>query len=180
MPADSEPLFVLRYRRNLRAGIILAGSLLALFLGTMALVAHGTNAKDLVLRASMGFIVLLCLFWVIDLALFSEVRLYRDRIVKHWNLLGEREVRLANAKLKGRGYLGRVEKICFEQESSWLWVLLGTYFREFVSYREELADPKDVKELNRLLAELSGRKVEEFERPEISMPRLIKGDTNHV
>ncbi len=180
MPADREPLFVLRYRRNLRAGIIFAGSSLAILLGTMVLVVPKTDAKDLALQASMGLIALLCLFWVMDLALFSEIRLYRDRIVKRWNLLGEREVRLANAKLIGRGYSGRVEKMFFEQESSWLWALPGTFFREFVSYREELADPKDVKELNRLLAELSGRKVEELERPEISMPKLINGDTNNV
>jgi hypothetical protein len=183
MPADSELLFVLRYRRNLRAGIIFMWTSLAIVLGVMVLVVPPKGAKELAANVPVVYGVLMLLFNAIDLTLSNDIRLYRDRIVKRWTLLGEREVRLANAKLIGYSRLGGGAKTFYNQESYpsfVLWRLLGTFFRGGVCYSETLADPKDVKELNRLLAELSGRKVEEFERPRISMPKLIKRDTNNV
>jgi hypothetical protein len=98
-------------------------------------------------------------------------------------LLGAIEVKLANAKLTGYRRLGAGTKTFYNQESLpsfVLWALLGTFFRGGICYTEHFADPKDVKELNRLLAELSGRKVEEFERSRILMPKLIKGETTYV
>jgi hypothetical protein len=93
-----------------------------------------------------------------DLLLFKEIRLYRDRIVRVWKGIGERAIRLADARLSSNFRGGLRAKVICHQDTSWLGAIA-----KGVNYNEELADPKDVLNLNSLLAELSGRKVEEFE-----------------
>jgi hypothetical protein len=111
---------------------------------------------------------------------FSGIRLYRDTIVKIWNFIGRREVKLADARLRcnagkvfrfGRykeGPFNKYMTIFDRRVPAALSSIMG------VSYDEKLADPGDVRKLNQLLAGLTGRKVEEFEQPRIRMERLIQ------
>ena len=90
MPADREPLFVLRVPAQFESGHNFSGLFASHFVGALWSSLFLKRMRRIwALQASMGLIALLCLFWVMDLALFSEIRLYRDRIVKRWNLLGE-------------------------------------------------------------------------------------------
>ncbi len=176
-----EPLFVLKYRRG-KAAFRLLGIFTFLLMSIIA-VFYATPAgwlKYLFLKVSGTFFLFLCSLMFIDVLLFREVRLYKDRMVKIWRFIGKREVQLANAHLRcnsgaaigtGRfknGPYSRYKTIFDRQTNVALAYIKG------VSYDEKLADPDDVKKLNTLLADLTGRKVEEFEEPRIRMDRLIQ------
>jgi len=105
---------------------------------------------------------------VIDLVLFKEIRLYQDRIVKVWELLGQREIGLTNATLTDLSSDAFRSKRISNQTRRWLPGLFNG-----ISYDEDLPDPEDVKKLNRLLAALSGRSVREL-RESVRLVRLIK------
>ena len=101
--------------------------------------------------------------------MIREIRVYKDRIVQVWWLLGSYELHLLHARLQvSAGRRGRVIALTDRNVP---------HFRGFfktVSYYDQLADPKDVKRLNLLLAELSGRKPEEFEQCGTIMDPLIR------
>jgi hypothetical protein len=175
-----EPLFVLKYRRE---KVI---KRLMLFLVLLGL--FGVGAFDVVdvahpLRARVAGVIGLCICvpYLPEL-LFREVRLYKDRIVKIWIYIGEREIYLADARLLatadypigvGRFKLGPYYKTkrFFDRRTNVAWSYMPCMG---VFYDEMLADQDDVKKLNTLLADLTGRKVEEFEQPRIKIDRLIQ------
>ena len=47
-------------------------------------------------------------------------------------------------------------------------------FLKHITYFENLTDPRDWARLNHVLAELSGRKVEEFEQSSVTMDPFIR------
>ncbi len=111
----------------------------------------------------------------VDIILFREVRLYKDRMVKIWNFIGKREVRLADARLRctavAIGKAGpRNKYMCVSSRQTN--VVCSSPLG--VTYDEKLADPDDARKLNILLADLTGRRVEEFEQPRIRMDRLVR------
>lgn len=163
--ADSpnEPLFVLKYRAFMRAGIVFIFSFWIFFFGVCTFVVPANGTIQLLYKPFFGFVSFILLFLVVELVLFREIRLYRDKIVKEWRLIGSKEIELANARLENCSRCGASTKLFSDQDSNspnWLRLLFPT---RVISYAEHFADPEDVKELNRLLADLSGRKVEEFE-----------------
>jgi len=106
---------------------------------------------------------------VIDIVLFNEVRLYSDRIVKIWKFLDPVEVRFVNARLDGiRVPVGSRRRI-FDINTSRLMALI-----KGVCYDESLVDTEDVGKMNSLLADLSGRRVKEFEAAIIRINNLVK------
>ena len=112
--------------------------------------------------------------------LFREVRLYQDRIVKAWKWIGAKEIKLENASFTTSIPGGRNARTVCNQDTKW-------YLRGItgIFYHEDLADPKEVKKLNSLLAYLSNRKLQEIEYPtklkklikEGESPRLAEGYT---
>jgi hypothetical protein len=181
--SSDEPLFVLKYRREKVMKILMPGLFpLALF-GLAAFDVVDVPDRFLVRVAGIiGLFIFVPYF--LELLLFREVRLYKDRIVKIWNHIGNREVNLADARLLataddaigvGRFKLGPYSKTkrIFDRRTNVAWSYMPCIG---VFYNEMLADQDDVKKLNTLLADLTGRKVEEFEQPRTRIDRLIQGE----
>jgi hypothetical protein len=178
MKLNDEPLFVLRYHVFMRVSAIFICSFFIFFFGVCAFVLTARNTVQLLYQPVFGFLSFWLAFQVIDLLLFGGIRLYRDRIVQNWRLIGSREIKLANARLRG-GYIipGAGGKSFFNKDTNeYLGWLTRLFHLTGITYLEHLADPQDVKELNILLADLSGRKVEDFEGRKILMGNLIKED----
>jgi hypothetical protein len=176
-----EPLFVLKYRREKVMKILIPALLpLALFgLGVFDVV-DVPNRLLLRVTGVIGLFIVVPFF--LEGLLFREVRLYKDRMVKIWNCIGKREVNLADAGLLataddaigvGRFKLGPYSKIkrFFDRRTNVAWSYMPCMG---VFYNELAADQDDVKKLNTLLADLTGRKVEEFEPRRFRMDRLIQ------
>ena len=173
-----EPLFVLKYVGYKTIIPKIGLLLLVLFLGFVVLVAPSKGRLDLILKPASGLLFLLCGAIFIDLVLFREIQPYEDRIVKVWTGIGATEIKLADAMIGSRmsDVLGLGKKGICHSEFNVHWGWLSSIFRlTAVEYQEHFADPNDVKKMNSLLAELSGRKVEEFEQS-MTMQRLMKDD----
>jgi hypothetical protein len=142
-----------------------------------ALVAVFSSTLDLVIT-KLAALLLFFIFapFLVDMLLFKEIRLYRDRIVKEWRLVGSRELDLADVGLMSQGWsaMGIGAKCFFKQGMGPFWRFLMSFVHQIgITYKEHLADPKKVKQLNSLLAELSGRRIEEFEQT-VTMEKFIK------
>jgi hypothetical protein len=172
-----DPLFVLKYQKRKVIPMVVLWLLFFGLLGSYGLFGHvGRSTFDLIFARSIGFIsLLICGAFVSETLLFKEIRLYRDRIVKAWKLIGTRELELAKVGLdSGMSISGYGAKYFFEQGMSRYWRGLAICFHSMgITYQEYFADEREVKRLNGLLAELTGRKVEEFEQMG-RMERLIE------
>jgi hypothetical protein len=175
--SNGEPLCVLTYRTHWKIFTVFCVGFLVFFFGVSTFVLLARNTIHSLYNPVMGFFFLLFASRLIDILLFSEIRLYPDRMVKVWKLLGSKEIRLANARLRGGNMMGAGGKTLFNKDTN---VYLGWLLRLFhltgITYAEHFADPEAVKKLNTILADLSGRKVEDFEARRISMDKLIEGD----
>jgi hypothetical protein len=172
-----EPLFVLKYRRFIRGGLIALFSFWVLFASTMILADPDPHFHDV---AAVALLTYFTLMQLVELLLFKEFRLYRDRIVKVWRLIGSRELALANARLEIFSIFSLSGKHFFVQESNPCRRLLQWFSFKRVFYLDYFAYPQDAQELTRHLAYVSGRKIEEFERFRILMPKLIKEEANNA
>jgi hypothetical protein len=166
-----EPLFVLKYRREKVIIRLLIFFLPFSFLGFVLF--HENPPLFYGALCVLALSISGCMF--LDILFFQEVRLYEDRMVKIWHFIGKREVRLADARLRctavAIGKAGPHNKyMCVSsRQTSLVWSsILG------VTYDEKLADPDDVKKLNTLLANLTGRRVEEFESLRIRINGLVQ------
>ncbi|MBI4964086.1 MAG: hypothetical protein HY913_12475 [Desulfomonile tiedjei] len=171
--SDDEPLFVLRYRKFhvlLRAFCF---AVLALFLGGMSFIPPYTGPLDLLFRPFSVFLFLVFILSLIDLLLFKEVRLHKDRIVLVRRFTGQIGIDLGKLRLVNTS-TGMARKSFFKQDASYLlaWIFSVFLFRGF-SYYEDLADPQDARKLNAFLALMSGRKSTELNQPGM-MFRFIK------
>jgi hypothetical protein len=172
-----EPLFVLKYRLYWKFVLISLFSFLVFLSGMLAFVLPAKNTTLLVCKPVYGLLAFWFLLQTLGIMLFSGIRLYRERIVKEWRLIGSTEIQLADASLLGGNFGGTSGKTFFNRGAGrWLLWLQWLFPIRGVSYIESFALPDRVKELNRLLADLSGRNVEEFQATNISIPRLIKED----
>ncbi len=175
-----EPLFVLKYSR---AKVI--WRLIVIFAALVvcwSAVFHLTDPfwlQNLFLKVAGAVGLLYCSLKFIDILSFREVRLYNDRIVKVWEFIGKREIKLAEARLRCNAgkiiSLGSYKEGPFNKYMTIFDRRTSVPFSGIkgVSYDEKLADPDDVKKLNTLLAGLTGRKIEDFEQLRIRIDRLI-------
>lgn len=172
-----QPLLVLRYLKR-RMIVPMMAVFILLPMEYYGLFVHVSRSTFELIMVKAGAIIFLLIVLpaLADMLLFKEIRLYRDRIVKVWKLLGSREMHLAKVGLayETDRLFGVGKKRFFAQGRNSVreW-LLGTFHIAGISYKEHFADRGQVKQLNALLAELSGRKVEEFEQTG-TMERLIK------
>jgi hypothetical protein len=175
-----EPLFVLKYQKRRLILWFIAGLLWMGMIYFCLFVAVVSSTLDFII-AKLGGLYLFFIFapFLVDMLLFKEIHLYRDRIVKEWRLVGSKELDLADVGLISQGWSawGIGAKCFLKQGMSPFWRFLMSFVHQIgVTYKEHLADPKKVKRLNSLLADLSGRKVEEFEQT-VTMERFMKDDT---
>ncbi|WP_041286485.1 hypothetical protein [Desulfomonile tiedjei] len=78
-------------------------------------------------------------------------------MVKVCRFGGQKEIKLENARFTGTRFrLTNIKKICHQDTHPFA-------LHKAIMYDEYLADGKAVTKLNALLAELSGRRIEEFE-----------------
>ena len=155
------PLFVLEYKAHrvfFRALIASFGFLLlgvfSVGIGSKPNLGYGDIAAAIFLGLGSIFGGLAAL----ELLFFKEIRLYSDRIVKEWKSLGELEVQLKDAKYYvGSTKLGLIVHISDQNRKRYS--LTNILF----TYSEYGADPADMKDLHRVMSELSGRKMEDFE-----------------
>jgi hypothetical protein len=158
----NEPLFVLRYRNGDTYFRIFCLSLGTLLFFGIALGALFAGKDGFVIRLFLvglsGFVLFSGIFQVVDLLFFKEIRLYRDRMVKVWKLIGEREIRLADARFQNASSRAIRARRLVTRDSRWS---LSPF--KGIFYYEDLPDPKEAKKFNYLLAALSGRKVRELE-----------------
>jgi hypothetical protein len=178
MKPHDEPLFVLRYRWSMRAGLISIYALIIWFAWFVILADPAkTYVDQLLFRPLLVFASLISLCQLMDLLLFREIRLYRDRIVKVRKFIGSREMKLENARLEAVGLRndGSVKSFFGHNPSPCRRLLHALYPIGAIRYFERLATPQDVEELTRHLAHVSGRNVDEFRGPHIEMSKLIKG-----
>lgn len=170
---EGKPLFVLKYRGYkvfLRA-ISYSGAAsvfaAAAFVSGPRVTHTGLDLLGFVLfQIIASFIVFLGIYLVVDMVLLKGIRIYKDRIVRVWNLPGPVEF----ATARHAGFTSLISHKFFFDKATNRFVRLFTG----VFYDESLADAEEIKKLNRLLAELSGRNVEEFERFHIRETRFIK------
>ncbi|MFZ5864783.1 MAG: hypothetical protein ACOYXY_02770 [Thermodesulfobacteriota bacterium] len=176
---NDDPLFVLRYRRGFRKFALIFGNFCCvLFFAYVAFFAPATGAYAQALKSLSVFIFLLYLSFLIDLLLFREIRLHSDRVIKVWRLLGAKEIKLADARLRSMAMTssGLGKKGISDRNTNAYLAWVPSFFNlTGISYLEYLAYTDDVKRLNILLAQLSGRSVEEFEQT-TTMERLIKSN----
>ena len=173
--ASDEPLFVLKYRRyKVVLRIIwysLAGAIFAL--GTYFIpTKHPFEFEVLLGTLVFGFGCLSSVWLITHMLLFVEIRLYRDRIVRVRKLLSDTKIRLANAYVMALKVPPvSLKEIVNKGDAPRL------RDRRAIVYDEYLADREEARKLNSLLAELSGRRVEEFERfGTTTMERFINGE----
>lgn len=170
-----EPLFALKYMKR-RMIVPLMGGLFFIPMEFYALFVHVSRSTFELIMVKSGAIIFLLIVIpaLADMLLLKEIRFYKDRIVKTWKLASGRELQLAQVGLRCQELLGIGKKSFFEQGRNPYWGWLPAMFHiSGISYNEQFADRKKVKQLNSLLAELSGRKVEEFEQT-VTMDRLVK------
>jgi len=162
-----RPMFVLKYRTYKVATRVILWVLAGLFLSLLV----GSRLKP-----SFGFTFLFGItfdsliiagiaFLIFHVAFVREIRLHSNRIVKIWKYLGPVQIRLADAKLLGSG----PRKGFYDRNDTTFHLVANR-----VNYDESLADAGDVRRMNSLLADLSGRRVEEFQEKEITMNPLVK------
>jgi len=176
--SDDQPLFVLKYRKRRMIFPLLAALLFLMPITCYVLFVHVAQSTFEFILVNLCALLLLLLIapFFADMLLFKEIRLYKDRIVKEWKLIGTQEQELAKAGLDSQSMptLGVGAKSFFEVGmNQWLRWLMAIFHSIGITYKEHLADRQQVKQLNSLLAKLSGRKVEEFEQT-IQMEKLIK------
>jgi HJR/Mrr/RecB family endonuclease len=130
------------------------------------------NMAKEVFIVSVGLCGLLTtVFLSIDLVFFKEIRLYKNRIVKIWHILGSREILLLEAMLKGNNYLERLRAIYNIKRSILLRFLTGIF------YIEGMATKEDAKMMTRLMPQVTGRDEQEFEQIRLNMKPLLKNVT---
>jgi hypothetical protein len=173
MNSPDEPLLVLKYQRYKVVLRIVLYSVLALICGIAVFVVPATFSNRvfgvLLAIVAHGFPFMAFIFLIIDMLLFKEVRLYRDRIVRVRRSLGEREIKLARAWLMSFKYPLSSFKYIVDQDAK----RFLDKFKEVV-YDEYLADWKEVEKLNSLMADLTGRRVEDFQKAGVTtLGRLI-------
>jgi hypothetical protein len=176
MKLRDEPLLVLKYLKR-RMIVTIMGSLVLLPMFFYGLFGHASRSTfELIMVQSSALIFIsVAIPALIDMLLFGEKRLYKDRIVKVWKLIGARELKLAEVGLRCQNIMGVRKKGFFKQGRNPYWGWIPAMFRlTGISYSEMYADQGRVRRLNCLLAELSGRKIEEFEQT-ATIEKLIKG-----
>ncbi|MEW6352265.1 MAG: hypothetical protein AB1646_24710 [Thermodesulfobacteriota bacterium] len=185
LQTTEAPLFVLKYRRWPRAKLACYPLPFIYAIG-IQIAAVPTESQwglvEILLRLVSSYGVVLLIAVSGEMVLFREIRVYRNRIVKAWIGLGEREVAWAHASLYGYGIKEsaiRLRWVCDGRIKIHpiLNPGLGTSFLppfRGVLYDEGLADRDDATRLNALLAELSGRTVAEFQPLCFKMDRFIQ------
>jgi uncharacterized membrane protein YuzA (DUF378 family) len=171
--SSDQPLLVLRYRGHQRILRIVLYSFCILIFGFGLIVTFFESGTFVLTRLIYGvFAALLGLggiYALIEILLFKEIRLYNDRMAKEWHLIGTAEIGLKNATYNGRDYSFMGVR-CLRNPNT------RQYLNNFkiILFDQYMLAPKDLKELNRLLAKLSGRNVEEFEGDKVLFERLMK------
>jgi hypothetical protein len=177
MKSNDEPLFVVTYQTWKVTLRFLSWVFAGIFLGFLCGVAmERTQGFGFLLATILEIlIVLAAIFLALNTLLFKEVRLYKDRIVKIWRCFRPVDVELADARLEGKRSWQIQCKTFYDRN-----VEKGQTQKRVVYYDEELMSKEDVGEMNRLLADLSGRRVEEFEVNKITMDPLVKEEKKDV
>ncbi len=168
-----EPLFVLKYRRSARLVLMVVMLFIIVFFAHFALVTIPRSADSKFHKVFEIFLIALvwpaAVYFFCDQLMVREIRLYKDRIVQVWWLLGSYELLLRNARLRVLpGHRGKVISLRDRNLPRF------TGLFKIVCYYDQLPDPKDVRRLNGLLAELSGRQIAEFEQYSAIMDPLIR------
>ncbi len=127
MKSSDEPLFVLRYQKRKLILYVVAMLFLMAMIYFCLFVVVVSSILDFIL-AKLGGALLFFIFasFLADMLLFKEIRLYRDRIVKEWRLVGSRELRLAEAGLMSQGWseMGIGAKCFFKRGMGPFWRFL--------------------------------------------------------
>jgi hypothetical protein len=119
--SSDEPLFVLKYatyKAFLRRVLYF---LLSFFLGVITIIIvtkPWTDLGHLVTTVLVGLLFLASVFQFIEVLLFEEIHLYKDRIVKSWIGIGKTEVILKNASLMGQNDPFLARKIIFDHDTN--------------------------------------------------------------
>ncbi len=172
---DEQPLFVLTYQAWRVAWRVFMALVIALPVGLILVVKGGasrTGFKFLFVVIGGSFISFAAIFAIFDSLFSKEIRIYKDKIIKLWHLLGRREIDLRNARLDGKKLLLVSTKTISNQDTKFFANFRGIF------YDEHLAKPKDIKKLNSILAELTGRKSEDFEQFITKFKKLVKEASN--
>lgn len=173
--STGEPLLVVRYhgyKHVLRICWILFS---VMVLGGLAL--WGNFAKRG--GAQMGTIetIVLCslvivgVWYLFSLVLLDEIRLYKDRMVQTKKLIGDVEIMLADAGYASSSIIGGRSRptSLFNRNTKNKWWARITGIR----YDESLFPHGDAARLNRLLALLSGRSLDDFRGFSVKLPKLV-------
>jgi hypothetical protein len=173
---DEQPLFVLKYQTWRVAWKVFWALVVVLPVGLILVVKGGasrTGLKFLLVVIGGSLISFAAVFAIFDSLFSKEIRIYKDKIIKVWHLLGRREIELRNARLDGKKMLLVSTKTISKQDRNGFLANFKGIF-----YDEHLAKPKDIKKLNSILAELTGRKSEEFEQYKMKFLKLVKEANN--
>jgi len=184
--SHDEPLLVLRYNvRKVRLRVLTSFFLLLMLLGIFLNYTEILTVATIVLgMLLLAFLLIYEIVSVIYVIYQKEVRLYKDRIVRVSPFFGERELRLARAKLVVRHSLSMVWPrvwttaiaICDPDISlTWQPITGGVVFNG------RFADREDMRKLKIALATLSGRPAKDFDQTnKVAEPLIKEGSSPRV
>jgi hypothetical protein len=168
--SPDEPLFILKPQGTRRLMGLLAFCIVLLGFALLIYALFPSLGAIVSLVIILGGLLLLpIVLLMFESLLVQEIRLYRDRIVKFWKLIGVSEILLKEARLEGSAHVLGGTKITIGRGTK-------KNKRPFanIAYIEGMFSKEDMSMFYRLLAELSGRETAEFERDTIRMERLVK------
>jgi hypothetical protein len=173
VPAD-EPLLVVQYHGYKQVWRLVLLLLFTAFWGGFVLLGLRSNDEHalvgIIIECGAWLLLLVLIYGLIRTLLVGQIRLYRDRMVQTRKLMSDIEVRLADASYLcsnvPRSFM-RVVNI-FVGKNTW------RSRRRGIIYEENMMAAKDVALLHRVLADLTGRKVSDFEQYRVKLNRLMK------
>jgi hypothetical protein len=162
---NDTPVATLKYlKRPMLAPMVAVPMLCAMLLFGILVYVPESWLEFVMVKCLCIVLLFILLMPIVELLIFKEIRLYKDRIVKEWKFFGVKELKLEGARLQSEYYSGMGSKSFYKQNSNpqWDWLLSFFLFTK-ISYGEYFTDPANLKEFHSALAQLTGRRVEEFD-----------------
>jgi len=147
--------------------------IMLLFSGTFILiferiVINECNIKDCFGVLFFGLIMIIIIFSSLEILLMKNIKLYQDKIEKEWLFFGTKQLPFSNARIRGM-------QTWFISNKTFLYINKPRWYMfKCCSYDENLISEKDKEEAIKIVANISNRDINEFQKLQVDMNPLIK------
>ncbi len=115
-----------------------------------------------------GLMMLAVLFMSLEILLMKNIKLYQDKIEKEWLFFGTKQLLFQNARIRGiQTWFISNKAFLYINKPRW-------YMFKCCSYDENLISEKDKEEAIKILADISNRDINEFQKLQVDINLLIK------